>query len=107
MKYNSTTHVPLDVRALEKKRKSLTQEQSGMFTQQNFERVAEIRQEIITLDQQMEELNKNWKEQLTEMNACVTEEDISNVVATWTGIPVNKIKETESEKLKYLFASNI
>jgi ATP-dependent Clp protease ATP-binding subunit ClpC len=102
LKYLSTTHVPVDIRELEKQRKSLTQEQSDLFTQQNFERVAEIRQKILTLDQRLEELNKQWKGQLTEMNACVTEEDISTVVATWTGIPVNKIKETEAEKLKYM-----
>lgn len=62
--------------------------------------MAELRQEVIEIDHKLAEEKKEWNEKLKEVDHSVTEEDIANVVATWTGIPVNKIRETETEKLK-------
>ncbi|NIQ97348.1 MAG: ATP-dependent Clp protease ATP-binding subunit, partial [Desulfuromonadales bacterium] len=69
------------------------------FSKQNFEEVAQIRQSIIEIDKKLAELRESWKKDLADLDMYVTEDDIANVVADWTGIPVNKIKETEAEKL--------
>ena len=45
---------------------------------------------------------EKWSQGLKQVDHSVTVEDIANVVATWTGIPVNKIRETESDKLLHM-----
>ena len=45
---------------------------------------------------------EKWNTELRKVDHSVTEEDIANVVATWTGIPVNKIRETETAKLMHM-----
>lgn len=50
----------------------------------------------------MEEKQEKWKNTNNKKVSIVTAEDIANVIATWTGIPVNKITESENEKLKNL-----
>ena len=47
----------------------------------------------------MEETKKTWKEKQGQENSEVTVEDIATVVASWTGIPVSKLAQTETEKL--------
>ena len=76
--------------------------QKEEFTQQNFQAVASVRQEILTIDNKLEKEREDWKQTLATMDNNVTAEDIANVVAEWTGIPVNKIQETEQNKLTHM-----
>ncbi|MGX9349532.1 NDP-hexose 4-ketoreductase, partial [Microbacterium sp. KNMS] len=51
------------------------------------------------LREKLEETKKNWKEKQGKENTEVTVEDISNVVSSWTGIPVTRLAQTETDKL--------
>ena len=48
---------------------------------------------------QYEEANNNWKNSQNGANTSLSEEDIGEVIAGWTGIPLTKINETESDRL--------
>ncbi len=66
---------------------------------QEFERCAEIRDKIKQLKEEKEEADKKWKEETSKINGEVTEKDIEEVVSMWTGVPVVKLTEAESERL--------
>jgi ATP-dependent Clp protease ATP-binding subunit ClpC len=95
-------NVPVAIRELENEKARLMQNQNQQFVQQRFEKVAEIRQQIIELDNKLSSEQEKWKQELSGMDSTITAEDIANVVATWTGIPVNKIQETEAKKLVHM-----
>ena len=98
-KHLTLIHVPPVIRKLENEKIALMQKQKDHFTSQDFQEVAKLRQSILEVDKKLATERENWKKELGEMDTYVTEEDIANVVATWTGIPVNKIRETEANKL--------
>ncbi len=101
-KHLALINVPVPIRELENEKNSLMQRQNEEFAKQDFEEVAELRQKILELDKKLSEEKLKWKEELNGIDAYVTENDIANIVATWTGIPVSKIKETEKEKLVHM-----
>ena len=51
------------------------------------------------LREELEETKKTWKEKQGQENSEVTVEDIASVVSSWTGIPVSKLAQTETDKL--------
>lgn len=65
----------------------------------DFERASNYREDELSLEESLNELNRVHKEELKLDSPQVTESDIADVVAMWTGIPVSKITETESSKL--------
>ena len=101
-KHLALINVPVPIRELENEKSSLMQRQNEAFAKQDFQEVAEIRQKILELDKKLSEEKIQWKQELTGIDASVTADDIANVVAVWTGIPVSKIKETEKEKLVHM-----
>ena len=72
---------------------------------QEFERCAEIRDKIKTLKKEKEDADKKWKEETSKIKGEVTEKDIEEVVSMWTGVPVVKLTEAESERLLRLESS--
>ncbi len=101
-KHLALKNVPVAVRELENEKKRLLKKQNDRFAQQNFKEVAEIRQEMLELEKKLAEEKMIWAKERDKLDASVTAEDIANVVATWTGIPVDKIRETEKEKLLHM-----
>jgi ATP-dependent Clp protease ATP-binding subunit ClpC len=101
-KHLTLINVPTHIRELENEKNRLNLKQKEEFTQQNFQAVASVRQEIISIDHKLEKEREDWKQTLSTMDNNVTAEDIANVVAEWTGIPVNKIQETEQDKLTHM-----
>ena len=72
----------------------------------DFAKVAELRYGVIkSAEDKLEQLRKEWNEEIGEsamLQEEVTSEDIAEIVSKWTGIPVNKMLESEREKLLYL-----
>ncbi|UCD11000.1 MAG: AAA family ATPase [Nitrospinaceae bacterium] len=101
-KHLALTTVPVGIRELENERAQLTLEQNELFSQQRFDKVAEIRQAIIEIDKKLAGEREQWKKELEGLDSTVTTEDIANIVSIWTGIPVNKIQETEADKLVHM-----
>jgi len=102
LKHLNSIYIPQTLKQLENERSDLLKLQKEHFNNQQFEEVAKDRQKIIELEKQLGQEKGKWKKEMNGMDACVSEEDIANVVATWTGIPVNKIRETEAEKLLHM-----
>lgn len=90
--------LPPDVKELEKKLEKLLAEKQAAITAQEFEEAARIKREEDQIRQELETRQKDWK-QRGSGQVIVTEEDIAEIVAKWTGIPVKKLAEEESERL--------
>ena len=90
--------LPPDVKDLEKKLEKLLAEKQAAITAQEFEEAARIKREEDQIRQELEKRQKDWK-QRGSGQVIVTEEDIAEIVAKWTGIPVKKLAEEESERL--------
>ena len=98
-KHLELIYVPPVIQQLEKERNEIIKEQKDAFDGQDFEKVAQLRQGVLETDKKLSAEKVKWNADLNQVDHSVTAEDIANVVATWTGIPVNKIRETETEKL--------
>ena len=90
-----------DVKALEDRLNSVKKEKEAAVTSQDFEKAAKLRDEEQALVKEIDDKKSVAKEE-SDQKLIVTEEDIAAVVAQWTGIPVAKIAEEESETLLHL-----
>lgn len=95
---------PDDLKALENRVEALSKEKEEAITAQDFEKAAKIRDEENSLKKQMEENKKEWKGTGTSSELVVDSADIENIISDWTNIPVEKLAEEESERLKNLEA---
>ena len=90
-----------DVKALEDRLNAVKKEKEAAVTSQDFEKAAKLRDEEQALVKEIDDKKTVAKEE-SDQKLIVTEEDIASVVAQWTGIPVTKIAEEESETLLHL-----
>ena len=90
-----------DVKALEDRLNAVKKEKEAAVTSQDFEKAAKLRDEEQALVKEIDDKKSVAKEE-SDQKLIVTEEDIAAVVAQWTGIPVAKIGEEESETLLHL-----
>ena len=90
-----------DVKALEDRLNAVKKEKEAAVTSQDFEKAAKLRDEEQALVKEIDDKKSVAKEE-SDQKLIVTEEDIATVVAQWTGIPVAKIAEEESETLLHL-----
>ena len=90
-----------DVKALEDRLNAVKKEKEAAVTSQDFEKAAKLRDEEQALVKEIDDKKSVAKEEC-DQKLIVTEEDIAAVVAQWTGIPVAKIAEEESETLLHL-----
>ena len=69
---------------------------------QKFEEAAALRDKERSLKEKFEKEQKKWKNKNNKSITNITEENIAEVIASWTGIPAKKITEDENERLKNL-----
>ncbi|HEY7864532.1 MAG TPA: ATP-dependent Clp protease ATP-binding subunit [Psychromonas sp.] len=98
-KHLRLTAIPHNLRDLERKHQGLLHDKTGAFNEQNFEQVAATQMEILKIDQKLKDARSEWQQGQAKEDAMVTQDDIAEVVARWTGIPVARMVESESEKL--------
>ena len=91
--------VPKEIIEIEKQINDVRIEKNSVVKKQDFEEAARLRDLEKRLQFDLEKLKSDWEVQSTQRVFPVTDEDIADVVALMTGIPVNKIAETESTKL--------
>ena len=80
----------------------INKEKEEAIATQNFEKAAKLRDKEKAQKQKLQEEQEEWKNNNSKTVRSLKPDDIANVIATWTGIPVNKITESENEKLKNL-----
>ncbi len=91
--------VPPDIKKLEGKVELLRKEKEVYIKSQDFEKAASLRDQERQARQELEQLNREWSQAKDKMRPELTEEDIAKIVAQWTGIPIFRLEEKESEKL--------
>jgi ATP-dependent Clp protease ATP-binding subunit ClpC len=90
---------PPDIAALESQVSRLEEQREAAAMRQDYETAARFKQEIEVLRSQLAEKQKEWEAQAGKLEARVTAEDIAQIVGSWTGIPVSRMFEAETEKL--------
>ena len=92
---------PDELKQKEEKFSSLQKEKEEAVSSQNFEKAAILRDQSKKLSEEIEKLKESWKGADHE-HLVVTEDDIAEVVAKWTGIPLQNLKQKDSERLLHL-----
>ncbi len=90
---------PPNLKELEQKLEEVRKEKDAAVQSQEFEKAASLRDHEQRLREEVEKTKNEWKEKQGQENQEVTPDDIAKVVASWTGIPVSKLKEEETERL--------
>ena len=91
-----------DLKDLEEKIAALHREKEEAVTAQDFEKAAQLRDIEKDYQEQVEIERDKWHRQMSVSRGTVTEDDIAKVVAGWTGIPVTRLTEDESQRLLQL-----
>jgi len=92
---------PPEVNELEQKIKRLRDEEQAASQRGDYQQAAELRAERLQLEPKYNESKTKWLQGI-KTDAVVSEEDIAQLISQWTGIPVSRMLETESEKLVHM-----
>jgi ATP-dependent Clp protease ATP-binding subunit ClpC len=90
---------PPDMKALEERLETLRNEKESAVRGQEFELAAKFRDKEQQLKQELQNLKKEWEQRKVTDTSAVYADDIAQIVAAWTGIPVKKLAEEETERL--------
>ncbi len=93
---------PVDVKELEKKNEELEKEKEEAIKAEEFEKAAEIKKQQSALKIQLKDAKESWENAHSGGAQSVTEEEVAEVVARWTGIPLQSLKEEEGQRLLHL-----
>ena len=91
-----------EVKDLKREMSKVTKDKEEAVRKQDFEEASKLRDRELSIKTQIEETITDKQEQKTKISSIVTEEDIAHIVASWTGVPVSKVTESESEKLLHI-----
>lgn len=90
---------PPNLKELEQRLETMKKEKDSAVQSQEFEKAASLRDTEQKLREELEQTKNEWKEKQGQTDSEVTGEDIAQIVASWTGIPVSKLAEEETERL--------
>jgi len=93
-------NVPKNILELEKKIEDIKLEKNKVVKSQRFEEAASLRDKEKRLGEELEKAKGEWEEEVKHKRYPIHEEDIAEVVSMMTGIPVMRMVEAESEKLR-------
>ncbi len=91
--------VPQDIMDLEQQIEKVRLDKASVVKKQDYEEAARLRDRERNLQSDLEIAKREWEAKTKDIVHDVNEEDIATVVAMMTGIPVNRVQQTESEKL--------
>ena len=84
---------------MEKELRALIKEKEDAIRNQEFEKASQLRDEEADMKDRIREMSAKWKEEHEANKPTVTAENVAEVIATMTGVPVTKLTEGESERL--------
>ena len=93
---------PENLKKLEEEIEETRKNKEEAVRTQKFEKAASLRDKEKELKEKYEKEQKKWKNKNTKQITDITEENIAEVIASWTGIPAKKITEDENQRLKNL-----
>src|SRR6201990_518891 len=94
-----TMSAPPRYRELEDEIEKVRKDKEASIENQEFEKAASLRDKERKLTQKKRELEEQWRDQEQTEQPEIGEEEIADIVSMWTGIPVFKLTEAESQKL--------
>ena len=97
-----TYTMPDSIKEIEEKIATLDRDKEEAIRVQDFEKAATLRDKENEQKDKLEKEKKKWQNKNSKNVMSLTDEDIAEVIASWTGIPVQKITQDENEKLKHL-----
>ncbi|MCH8333552.1 ATP-dependent Clp protease ATP-binding subunit, partial [Candidatus Sumerlaeota bacterium] len=90
---------PAELKEIEREIEAVTMEKESSIRSQEYEKAASLRDKERTFIAKLDERKREWEKQRDSAETTVTEEDIAYVVSKWTGVPLTKLEEKESERL--------
>lgn len=90
---------PLELKQIEQDIEQVTQEKESAIRRQEYEKAASLRDKERTLINKLEEKKRDWEMKRDSAETIINEEDIAYIVSKWTGVPLTKLEEKESERL--------
>ncbi|MFQ5879425.1 MAG: ATP-dependent Clp protease ATP-binding subunit [Dehalococcoidia bacterium] len=81
---------------------SLRREKEAAIAAQQYEYAADLRDREVQLQEKIAKMERGWRDERAGEQPVVSEEDISQVVSMWTGIPVTRIASEESQRLLHM-----
>ncbi|WP_179007983.1 ATP-dependent Clp protease ATP-binding subunit [Winogradskyella forsetii] len=94
--------VPKQILELEKKLEEVKETKNSVVKKQKYEEAAKLRDDEKRLEKELATAQEKWEEETKQHKEVVTEDNVADVVSMMTGIPVNKIAQTEINKLSQL-----
>ena len=92
---------PPEVKDLDRQMKGLADQEKAASERQDYQKAAELKAERMRLQQRYDQARSEWQKD-KKLDSVVDEEDIAALVAQWTGIPVSRMMETETDKLVHM-----
>ncbi|NEO30583.1 MAG: ATP-dependent Clp protease ATP-binding subunit [Symploca sp. SIO3C6] len=98
------SQLPPAAKELDKELRQVLKDKDDAVRSQDFDRAGELRDREMEIKAEIRALAQNKKSESESQDTSpqVDEEDIAHIVASWTGVPVNKLTESESEKLLHM-----
>jgi ATP-dependent Clp protease ATP-binding subunit ClpC len=91
-----------ELRALKERLEELAMEIEAAAARQDFEAAADLRKQVMQVQSEYDSLKHDWEAAHAGADMTVTEQDIAELIAAITGVPVNRMLEGEAEKLLHL-----
>jgi ATP-dependent Clp protease ATP-binding subunit ClpC len=95
---NAMTRPP-DVKEIEKEIDAIRADKEAAIKAQDFEKAAALRDSEKQAKDKLERILADWREQREEQAVLVTGDDIMHIVSKWTGVPLHRMEEQETQKL--------
>jgi ATP-dependent Clp protease ATP-binding subunit ClpC len=92
---------PEEVKDLDRKMKHLRDEEEAASQRGDYQKATEVKAERMRLEQEYNKAKLQWQQE-KKIDSVVDEEDIAGLIAQWTGIPVSRMMETETDKLVHM-----
>lgn len=97
-----STQMPPAFKEKEVEIEGVVKEKSAAIANQEYEKAARLRDKEKELRKGLESDKKKWRDERDQTVPDITEEEIAYVVSKWTGVPVTRLTETETEKLVHM-----
>jgi ATP-dependent Clp protease ATP-binding subunit ClpC len=94
--------LPPEGKEVERELRKVRRDKEMAIRNQEFEKAASLREQETKLSEKIREIQAQWKAKQETEKPVVTEEEVAYVVSSWTGIPLLKLTEGESEKLLHM-----
>jgi len=95
----SVLTVPPEIKELEERLEQIRKEKESSIKQQDFEQAASLRDQERETKERLEKVKQEWKKTKGDAMPVITPEDIAIVVSKWTGVPVARLEQRETERL--------